>query len=722
MALRHRQADGVAGCDGRDAGVSGAGEKEDLLRADLWRQLPVLVQIQPEGDCLPVRAAYDQLSAGARGDRQSSYTIGLNYLTTEGGRPLWFTLADCLASTLLTGKPPKVLTAVRFSPEGVQDGLQPISILGNPEYQVDPTQEDFYRRLIDLRSQIKREMKAAKASGETQRADQLDAEQLTIKIIANATSYGIFVELNVEEQDRLEEVCCYGPDGNGFSTWVRTIENPGTFFHPLLATLITGAARLMLALAECQATKSGVSWAFCDTDSMGLARPVEMLDTEFLKHAQAVSDWFTPLDPYTIKEPLFKLEDANYRLDRQGKLTKELEPLYCYAVSAKRYVLFNLTRGRRPILRKASAHGLGHLRPPYTEQNAPSSIPKPAVSKKDLGVDRWEYDVWYRIVQAALDGHPEQIDLADLPGFDLPAVSRYAATTPALLRWVRHYNQGRSYREQVKPFNFLLAFQPASVPARLVAVREDDPTDNDTGQRRKLRGQAVDLPHAIAPFDRDPGTAIQRCFDRETGRMVAPAELQSYRQALAQYHLHPEAKFSNGDYTNSGVTERRHILATSIPHIGKEANRWEEQLYLGENPEAQIVYGTSPEDQERVWGSLLRQCQAFTVRQLARASGLSVGEVSSVLSRCRSPKPKILAGLLKAVNTLEAAERSMTEHLQVVLTAVRKQCQRQGLRQVALATGMDVRNLAHVLAGRRQPSCRMLKVLESVTDSSEDEW
>ena len=38
-----------------------------------------------------------------------------------------------------------------------------------------------------------------------------------------------------------------------------------------------------------------------------------------------------------------------------------LEPLYCYTISSKRYVLFNLDAKGRPILRKASAHGLGHL-------------------------------------------------------------------------------------------------------------------------------------------------------------------------------------------------------------------------------------------------------------------------------------------------------------------------------------------------------------------------
>ncbi len=36
---------------------------------------------------------------------------------------------------------------------------------------------------------------------------------------------------------------------------------------------------------------------------------------------------------------------------------------------------------------------------------------------------------------------------------------------------------------------------------------------------------------------------------------------------------------------------RRHIRATAVEHIGKEANRWEERFYLGLNLEAQTEYG-----------------------------------------------------------------------------------------------------------------------------------
>ena len=100
-----------------------------------------------------------------------------------------------------------------------------------------------------------------------------------------------------------------------------------------------------------------------------------------------------------------------------------------------RYALFSLDKRGRPVMRKVSAHGLGHLRPPYGEEQASKKTPKPIVSLHDLGgVVRWQHDLWYRIVQAARGTNPEQVRLDDLPGFQKPAMSRYAATTPRLLR------------------------------------------------------------------------------------------------------------------------------------------------------------------------------------------------------------------------------------------------------------------------------------------------
>ena len=80
-------------------------------------------------------------------------------------------------------------------------------------------------------------------------------------------------------------------------------------------------------------------------------------------------------------------------------------------------------------------------------------------SPASFGVERWHYDLWYNIIRAALDGHPDQVALTYHEGLNRPAASRYGATTPALLNWFKLFNRNRAYGDQVKPFNFLNSFQ-----------------------------------------------------------------------------------------------------------------------------------------------------------------------------------------------------------------------------------------------------------------------
>ncbi len=68
---------------------------------------------------------------------------------------------------------------------------------------------------------------------------------------------------------------------------MNAVEEPGPFFHPLLATLTTGAARLLLGIAEHLAEVEGIGWAFCDTDSLAFARPAGMADAELYRACRA---------------------------------------------------------------------------------------------------------------------------------------------------------------------------------------------------------------------------------------------------------------------------------------------------------------------------------------------------------------------------------------------------------------------------------------------------
>ena len=177
----------------------------------------------------------------------------------------------------------------------------------------------------------------------------------------------------------------------------------------------------------------------------------------------------------------------------------------------------------------------------------------------------WQRDFWSRIVEAALAGEPDSVVLDYHPNFQRPALSRYGASTPKLLGWFKAWNAGKPYRQQVKPFNFLTAFQMDTF-LRPVADRQAE------GPRKRGRPKKSTVA-PIAPFDPDPETAPLKAFDRHTGEPVSASNIKTYQTALRGYHLSRESKFGNGDFLNRGTTQRRHIVASGVRLIGKEANR-----------------------------------------------------------------------------------------------------------------------------------------------------
>lgn len=240
--------------------------------------------------------------------------------------------------------------------------------------------------------------------------------------------------------------------------------------------------------------------------------------------------------------------------------------------------------------------------------------------KTHTGVKQWQNALWLEIINAALEGRWH--DFSQLHSFNGPAVSRYAATTTALLRWFKDFNEGKPYAEQVKPFNFLLALQPKFTHKRCKPV---------------------------ATFSVDRSDIASRCFDRATGDAVDEDMLKTYLEALSQYPIHPEAKFANGDYLDAGVTQRRHVCAVSIQHIGKEANKWEEQAVLGVDGEAQVEYGTNAEEYEKKLARVRETIVKCGVKKVAEASDLSQRHVLNIRKGLKRPSTRTLKILNRAI-------------------------------------------------------------------------
>src|SRR5262249_46977969 len=120
-------------------------------------------------------------------------------------------------------------------------------------------------------------------------------------------------------------------------------------------------------------------------------------------------------------------------------------------------------------------------------------------------------------------------------------------------------------------------------------------------------------------------------FDRETGEPVSVDLLKTYQEALAQYPLHPESKFLNGEPYDRGQKRRRHIEAVAINCIGKEANRWEEQWHLGLDLDAQINYGMLPNGPGQLQAALKGVDRLLSDREIAKRAGVSRATLAKLL-------------------------------------------------------------------------------------------
>ena len=165
---------------------------------------------------------------------------------------MWTAGPDLIASILLSGHTPKVQEAFRIVPHGKQRGLRPIKL--RSAISVDPRKEDFFTRVIEYRKQNKSD----------------DRLQYFLKILANSTSYGTYLELNpikIDPSNR-PKITVYSGDHIFKQPAPDTIEQPGSFYFPLLGALITSGGRLLLAMIERCVRDAGGTYLCCDTDAL----------------------------------------------------------------------------------------------------------------------------------------------------------------------------------------------------------------------------------------------------------------------------------------------------------------------------------------------------------------------------------------------------------------------------------------------------------------------
>jgi hypothetical protein len=496
---------------------------ERLFDKETWRLFNCLVLVDPDSTVLPVRM---------RMASDESYTIAVTPLNAPEGR--WYTLADVVASKLIGGRLPKILRAVRFVTEGKIRKPRPTLFRGQVSLGES---EPIFKTIVEERQKAKM---AAKQDAE------LKALELGLKQMAASGSYGIFAEVNVTPHKLGKplagmihsDVTYLCPDVHD--------ERPGAFANPIIASLVTGGARIMLALLEHEGSAREGVFAFCDTDSLGIVCgdgcPSEVPSLHGFNIGEIVTrfDALSPYNPDVIPHLL--------KVEYQGAPN-----LRCFAVSAKRYVLFRRRSGDRIEIIKASESGLGAI----IGRSAKETTSKLARR------------VWLEVLFNELPSiNPKQLRRAQpLVAFDVPLRRKFPVSQPSMLKRFDSYNRDRNFDSRVKPFGFVQSVTPAF-----------------------LTGTSDVLP--IAPFERELSKSRNvPWIDFRTGRKLAldwsgehhagTIPVLRMDEYIREYSCHPEGKAGDVDGNRAGTHARgvlRRLALTSVrlARIGKELDRLDE--------------------------------------------------------------------------------------------------------------------------------------------------
>jgi len=507
---------------------------ENCFNPAMWKQFKFFALVEPNEDILPVRSAYDGVTQN----------IGNNYLTSD--TPLWFAGCDLIASLIRQeGRVPKIVRALRMVPHGKQSGMRTVKLRGS--VGINPYKDDLFRKVIEQRKLNK--------------AD--DALYYWLKILANSI-YGFFVELNPETRKKREPVIVFSGERK-FLEFSDALENPGPWFFPPLASLITAGGRLLLAMTEAGVEQERGTYLFCDTDSLAIVASerggqLNIAGSKGLKvlsweQVLQLANRFTSLNPYNpeiVKGSILNVVDVNYENSNPNHAQRQL---YGYSIAAKRYALYEKSGPTGIRIIDPKAHGIGFLYPP---KDSPESW------KEEI--PKWIYEMWDYIVRGAL-----HIKSKSPSWLKIPQMMRLTITTYNVLNMLGEWDIAR-------PYNFL--FLPMVDPKFGYAFDK----------------RADEKPLLVCPFSSNQKEWFELdCVDVHTGkkyRMVDYAKERNpphnavfpsqFSRLLVQYRDHPEAKSLAPDGSpcradTKGLLRRAHIVAGEFRYVGKETDRkWEE--------------------------------------------------------------------------------------------------------------------------------------------------
>lgn len=613
---------------------------EKCFDRETWRKLNFVARVIPDDDILPVRTVYSGVSQN----------IGNNYLRANPvhPQPIYMTGPDLVSAVIQQpNRIPQIQKAFRIVPSGKQPGMRAVKLRGKVLIDPNDNSVDLFTKIIEERKRNK---------------DDADL-YYWLKILANSI-YGFFVELIPEHYKQPRNVMVFSGD-DSFPDSAGVIENRGKWFAPYLATLITSAGRLMLAMLEAEVTRAGGTYLYCDTDSLAIvasekggalripgAEGKRILTWREIDRITAKFQDLNPYDPNAVPD-LLNLTDDNSVCICSHELKSEHDEagvciirgcdckarkkarrqLWGVGIAAKRYTLFEKILDRNGKLTdikivNPKAHGIGFLYPP---KNNPQKWQKDA--------PLWVYEMWDYIVRGFLGLKRTRPDWASFP-----QMMRFSVSTWNVLRMLGMW-------EDARPHNFMF----------MVMTSEKYSVDFD------LDNKPTKKPMVIVPFCSKQsewcnieGFDIHNLGRRGQYRRYRMNDPEfrpfTFAHMIEEYIRHPEAKSLGPDgkpctAETRGLLQRAHITAGNIRYIDKEtSSMWaqgDDLSVVTEDEETGfrvIEYGKGRK--VRLPDSVKEEMRAMGLRELRRR-GIGQHTVEKALCstvRMRSNR-KILAAI-----------------------------------------------------------------------------
>jgi hypothetical protein len=577
---------------------------ERCFERKLWPRFKFFALVRPDHDIFPVRTVYNG----------TTQNIGLNYLTSK--EPIWFAGPDIVQSILLTGKVPHIEKAIRVVARGKQAELAETSLRGM--VSIDANRDSLFKHVVEQR-----------AANEAN-----PALYYWLKILASSGSYGLFVELNPNESDATKLKVFSGEES--FETTSDVVEEPGKWFAPHIASLITAGGRLLLGMLERCIADAGGTFLFCDTDSAAIvsakhrrriampdvAKPIVALSWAEVRR---IVDRFAALNPYNRKlvpGSILKIHKLNWDRNKQRR------QLFGFSIAAKRYALYTKTQKDIEIV-EPKAHGLGYFYPP-----------KDSPEGWDHETPQWIFEAWGWIVRGILG-----LERTKPEWFDLPVMMKLTLSTP------HHALKNLAKGPLMRPYNFMMLPQicrfgcPESVDPNTFTLITKFSSERDEWMRSKC----INIYDYKSP--------VYELTDEYDFRKALP---KNFFMLLDAYQNHPEAKSLGPDgnpceFDTRGLLQRTHIFA-KWPHIylGKESDRhWEEGEDLSLLESKAIQY-------RRRGNAVANDEQLARIAEVPKREFMRRGINQHTLEKICKREPVRAAKLAKCLSTLEEYEQGKT--------------------------------------------------------------